>query len=188
MKKEEIIRQYGEAAYERKLERDRARYKAHPEEAKARDKKYREEHPEMVKVRKKKYREAHKEENNARDKKYREEHPEKVKASNNEQNRKGSRRYDKKLEYNKKGIPGDKHKIRTKHANQYKPYKDIIAPDSQLHHEWIPKTSDYRGVALVEKEAHMHGFVDVIEILDGKITLLTEEEIRKGKKNEKEDI
>jgi len=28
----------------------------------------------------------------------------------------------------------------------------------------------------------MHGFIDVIEILDGKITLLTEEEIKIGKK------
>jgi hypothetical protein len=180
MKKKERIARYAEEVYERK-ERDRARYKAHPEEAKARAKKYQEEHPEMVKARHKKYREGHKVENNASDKKYREEHPEKVKAHNHEQNRKGGRRYDKKLEYNKTGIPGDKHKIRTKHANKYKPYKMIIAPESQIHHEWIPKTSEYRGVALVEADQHMHGFVDVIEILDGKITLLTEEQIKRGK-------
>ena len=67
-----------------------------------------------------------------------------------------------------------------KHAKQYKPCKAIIATDSQLHHEWIPKTAEYRGLALVEKDQHMHGFVDVIKILDGKITLLTEEEVKNG--------
>lgn len=54
----------------------------------------------------------------------------------------------------------------------------IIAPDSQLHHEWVPETCEYRGVALVEAEQHMHGFVDVI--VDGEITRLTEEQIRNG--------
>jgi hypothetical protein len=72
-----------------------------------------------------------------------------------------------------------------KHAHQYKPYKDSIAPDSQIHHEWVPETAEYRGVALVEAEQHMHGFVDVIEILAGKITLLTEEEIKNGKKKKR---
>lgn len=83
------------------------------------------------------------------------------------------------------GIQGDKNKIRMKHAHQYKPYKMIIALESQIHHEWVPDTPEYRGVALVEKDQHMHGFVDVIEILDGKITLLTEEEVKRGKRNKK---
>jgi hypothetical protein len=192
MKKEERIARYGEEAYKRKLERERARYKAHPEEIKARAKKYREEHPEEIKAKKLAYNKEHREEEKARVKKWQEEHPEEIKAKNQrtqpESCQKGGKYYDKKLVYNRTGLQGERHRIRINHAKQYRPFKQIIAPESQIHHEWVPQTDEYRGVALVEKEAHMHGFVDVIEILDGEITLLTEEEIRKGKKNEKEDI
>ena len=153
MNKEEIIERYGEAAYARQLGQNRAWNKAHPEEAKAAAKKYREEHLEEVI------------------------------ADSQEASRKGGKRYDKTLEDNRTGLRGARNRIRNKHRNQYRPYKMIIAPDSQLHHEWIPRTAEYRGVALVEKDAHMHGFVDVIEILDGVITLLTEEEVKNGKKN-----
>jgi hypothetical protein len=158
MKKAEIIKRHGEEAWQKHLAQQRAYYK------------------------------AHREEDNARSKKYREENPEKEKAHNHEGSRKGGRRYDKQLKYQHTGLRGDRTAIRRKHAHQYKPYKDIIAPDSQIHHEWVPQTDEYRGVALVEKEQHQYGIVDVIQILDGEITLLTEEEIRKGKKNEKEDI
>ena len=182
MEKEEIIERYGEAEYARKLAQRRARYKANKEAEKARVKKYDEEHPEQVKARAKKYREEHPEEVRAIAKKCREEHPEAEKARSHEKGRRGGKYYDKQLEYQHTGLQGDKNRIRVKHANQYKPYKDIIAPESQIHHEWVPDTSEYRGVALVEKDAHMHGFVDVIEILDGSITLLTEEEVKRGKK------
>lgn len=167
MKKEERIARYGEEAYERRLAQGREYKKAHREEQTAYKKKYREEHPQQEKAASKKRREAN---------------PEKVKARNNEIGRKGGKYYDHTLDYNRTGLRGARKRIRTMHQNQYRPYKQIIAPDSQLHHEWIPETSDYRGVALVEADAHMHGFVDVIEILDGKITLLTEDEVRKGKR------
>lgn len=162
MKKSEIIAKYGEEAYEKILARNRAYYKAHKERESARVKKYRENHLEEVKANKKKYSK---------------EHSEQVIARNQEIGRKDGKYYDKHLAYNQTGLQGDRNKIRIKHGRQYKPYKDIIAPDSQLHHEWIPRTADYRGVALVEADQHMHGFVDVIEILDGKITLLTEKEV-----------
>jgi hypothetical protein len=113
---------------------------------------------------------------------YCKEHPEQVIANHQEECRKGGKYYKHKLEHDQTGLRGDRNRIRVKHANQYRPYKYIIAPDSQLHHEWVPDTSEYRGVALVEAYQHMHGFVDVIEILEGKIALLTEEEVRKGKK------
>jgi hypothetical protein len=169
MKKDEVIKRYGKAAWEKKLEQRRARYKAHPLEEKARNNKYREEH---------------KEEANAATRKWREEHPEQVlennKRSSQEKCRTNGKYYDKKLVYKRTGIPGDKNRIRNKHNKQYHPYKDIIAQDSQIHHEWIPPTDEYRGVALVEADAHMHGFVDVIAILDGEITVLTEEQIANG--------
>ena len=77
------------------------------------------------------------------------------------------------------GIPHAKNLIRKKHLKKWAPYKKIIAPASQLHHEWIPETADYRGMALVEKDQHLHGFIDVIQVLEGEITLLTESEIRR---------
>ncbi len=169
MKKAECIEQYGEAEWDRRLEQQRAWRKAHREEAKAAVKKYREEHPEGVK---------------AASKNYRETHPEEIRILSHEQHRKGGKYYNKMLEYKKTGIAGERNGIRRKHARQYKQYKDIIAHDSQIHHEWVPKTPEYRGLALVEKDQHMHGFIDVIVILDGKITLLTEEQIKKGKKVE----
>ena len=150
MKKEEIIEMYGEAAYERHLEQMRA------------------------------YEEEHREEANARNKKYAKAHPEVVIAKSQEQGRKGGKHYEAKQEYMRTGIQGEKNKIRGKHGKQYRAYKAIIAQDSQIHHEWVLDTSEYRGVALVEKDAHMHGFIDVIEILEGKITLLTEEQIING--------
>jgi hypothetical protein len=141
MKKDEIIRRYGEAAYEKKLEQNCER-----------NRKYTEENPEQVIA------------NNQR--------------SNHEQSRKGGKHYAKKLEDDQTGLRGERQKIRMEHGKQYRPYKAIIAPESQIHHEWIPRTSEYRGIALVEADAHMHGFVNVIEILKGKITLLTEEQVR----------
>lgn len=179
MKKAETIKRYGEAAYEKLLAQGRAYYKANKEQEKVRTKRYYEEHKEEEEYREKK---------KARAKKYDEEHPEQVKANNQEKCRKGGKYYEKHLIDSQTGLRGDRNRIRKKHAHQYKPYKDIIAPESQLHHEWIPKTAEYRGVALVEADAHMHGFVDVIEILDGKITLLTEEEVKRGKENKNESL
>ena len=157
MRKEETIERYGEEAYERQLEQQRAYGRE--------------------------YREAHREQEQARVKEWREENPEQVLAHQQERNRKGGKRYDKKLEYEHTGLQGDRNKIRSKHNKKYRKYKNIIAPNSQLHHEWIPDTSEYRGVALVEANQHRHGVVDVIEILDGKITLLTEEQVKAGGKD-----
>ena len=164
MKKEETIAKYGEESYEKVLAQNRAWAKAHREEMKVYKRKYAEEHQEQVIANKKKYKE---------------EHPEELAANNHEISRKGGKYYNKQLEYMRTGIPGERHRIRSKHAKEWKLYKAIISPESQIHHEWIPKTSKYRGVALVEAEPHMYGIIDVIQILDGKITLLTEEEIIK---------
>ena len=150
MKKSKYIERYGEAAYEKKLEQTRA------------------------------WQDEHREEENTRRKKYRKEHQDREKAHHREQSRKGGKHYDKTLEYNRTGLSGDRKKIRMKHGNQYRPYKQIIAPDSQIHHEWLPDTAEYRGLALVEANAHQYGIIDVIQILDGEITQLTEEQIRKG--------
>ena len=114
--------------------------------------------------------------------KWNDKHPEERKAShmnsNPQSNRKGGKYYEKTLGSKRTGLPGKKNRIRTKHGHLYCLFKRIIAPESQIHHQWIPGTADYTGIALVEKDAHMQGFVDVIRILEGEITLLTEAEIR----------
>jgi hypothetical protein len=101
--------------------------------------------------------------------------PEKIKAKDHERNRKGGKYYDKKRAYLKMGVPGERNIVRTIHARRWRKYKRIIAPDSQIHHEWLSGTSRYRGIALVERDAHQHGIIDVIEILEGAITVLLEE-------------
>jgi hypothetical protein len=86
------------------------------------------------------------------------------------------------------GLQGARKRIRMKHGREYRPYKMIIAPESQIHHEWIDDTAEYRGVALVETKPHQYGIIDVIQILDGEITVLTEAEVKKagGKDMDKE--
>lgn len=107
-------------------------------------------------------------------------HPSKVKARSAEQCRKGGKRYVHMLDYNRTGLPRERNKIRMKHRYKWRPYKRIIAPKSQLHHQWRSGTAEYDGLALVEADQHMHGFINVIEILEGEITLFTEETVRRG--------
>lgn len=125
----------------------------------------------------------HKQQTNAWHKKWREENPEKARKNNYEGSRKGGKYYLKSLQYSHTGLRGERTKVRNRHQHQYRPYKRIIDPEglTQIHHSWLPKSSDCTGVALVEKEAHMHGFIDVIQILEGEITLFTEAEIRGDK-------
>ena len=99
-------------------------------------------------------------------------------ASHAERERKGGTRYAKYLKNEKMGLRGERNCIRAKHRGKWRRVKRIIAPGSQIHHEWIPGTAKYRGVALVEADQHMDGGIDVIHILEGNITLLTEDEIR----------
>lgn len=110
--------------------------------------------------------------------------PDKLKPNNPkyspERGQKGGRYYEKYLKQNHTGLRYKRGLIRHNHGVYYRPYKKIVAPESQIHHEWTPGTPDYTGVALVETDQHMRGYIDIIQILEGKITLLTEAEIRNG--------
>ena len=150
MEKADYIRRYGEAAYKAMLK--------HISDLDA----------------------QRREEVNAKSKKWADSHPAQVQARNKNWFRKTGEHYEKWTHYNMSGLRHLKNQIRVTHEQKWRLYKQIIAPESQLHHEWIPGTADYRGVALVEKDQHMHGFVDVIQILEGEITLLLEAEIRRG--------
>jgi hypothetical protein len=161
--KDNFIAKYGIEAYERRLARRREWGRQLPGGEAQRSQDRRDADPEQARE---------------HDRAWRERNPDKVKAKGKKISRKDGAYYAKKQKYKQTGIPGEREHIRMRHAHQYKPYKDIIAPESQIHHEWVPQTADYRGVALVEKDQHMHGIVDVIQILDGEITLLSEKEIR----------
>ena len=148
MNKKERILKYGETAYAKMLMQRRERYKINCEMKKEFSQDWRLENPEMVRM------------------------------HTRAQTIKGGKRYKQFMKYKQTGTPHKREKIRMRHGHRWRPYKLIIAPDSQIHHQWRPGTSEYDGVALVEKDQHMRGFIDVIQILEGNITLLTEEEIR----------
>lgn len=103
--------------------------------------------------------------------------PDKAKANNQEIHRKGGKYYGQHLEYNRTGLQGERHKIRMKHWHIYHTIKQAT-PNSVIHHEWIQGTAEYRGVALVEEEAHQNGIIKVIKILEGDITVFTEGKLR----------
>lgn len=159
MKKAEFIARRGEEAYAKMLAQGRAWKEGHPEEMKESWRKWGDAHREALQ----KYRDAHQEE---------------IKAYGREQCQKGGKRYNKYLIYKQTGLQGARNIVRNKHSRRWRKYKTIVAPDSQLHHEWVSETSDYRGLAIVEADQHMHGFIDVIEVLEGKITLLSEKDVR----------
>jgi len=147
MKNEERIRKYGVKAYERYLQQKRECHK------------------------------EHRAEDNARIEKWKEANPDKVKVHEHERNRKGGKYYEQQCKYQLTGLRHERGLIRKKHQNRYASYKQIIAAESQIHHEWVPGTADYTGVALVEADQHVHGYIDVIQLLEGEITLFTEKEI-----------
>ena len=103
-----------------------------------------------------------------------ESHPEILKARATKQSKKGGKYYEKRLIYQQSGLQREKNKIRAKHSTHWRKYKGNWLTETQIHHEWIPETADYRGIALVEKDQHLHGFIDVIQILEGEITLFEE--------------
>ena len=134
MKKKEFISRYGKAAYEKRLAQTMEWSRDHPKEVRAQKAKW-----------------------------YKE-HLEEKKAQSAEASRKGGKRYDKKLIYEHTGLRGERNKVRSKHRTMWRKYKNIIAPRAILHHQWLLGTAKYAGVALVEKDQHMHGYINVIEI------------------------
>ena len=152
MKKEEYIKRYGEAAYKKLLQQSRD------------------------------WQAGHRKERNVSWREWCKANPEKVKANNRKTNRetghKGGKYYKKRLIYNRTGLQAKRRYIRHKHYILYHTIKQAT-PNSQIHHEWLPGTAKYRGVALVETVAHRHGIIKVIKVLEGEITLFTEKEIGK---------
>ena len=155
MKKEEYIRRYGIVAYDKRLQQSRDWNKAHPEYEK-------------------KYHEEHKKERNTRSKQWSAEYPEQVKAHHQEANRKGGKRYEQKRAYMMQGLQHEKGLIRVRDNRRFRTEIEAAGPNYVLHHEWIPGTAKYRGVALVNEEKHQRGIIEVYKVLKGEITLFTE--------------
>lgn len=103
-----------------------------------------------------------------------ENNPEKVKQRGSEQCRKGGKRYEKMLEYEGIGLRKERSSIRRRDRKRWKRFKDIIASDTEVHHEWIPGTAKYNGIALVDKSEHQHGMINPVLILEGEIKLMEE--------------
>ena len=164
--KEDYIARHGQEAYDNMLERR---------------KKWGQELPGGEKQRSQDIRDADPEKYRAYCRERGRENPEINKAKGREVSRKGGKYYEKKKIYKQTGISGERERVRMRDSYQWRPYKRIIAPQSQLHHQWCPQSASYTGLALVEADQHTHGFINVIEILDGKITLLTEREIQEQK-------
>ena len=108
-------------------------------------------------------------------------HTKRAQITDRERHRKDGKYYEQTREYDRTTLRHARNLIRGKHQFHYRPFKKIIAPDSQLHHEWLLGTADFTGVALVEKNQHQHGYIDIIQVLEGEITLLSEIEIAGGK-------
>ena len=147
MNKEERIKRYGEAAYEKMLKQSRDWQVANPKKQK-----------ERLRL-------------------WKAANPDKVVTANHEASRKGGKFYEHTLIYNSTGLQGKRNIIRNMHRRLYHVTKEAT-PNSVFHHEWIPGTTKYRGVALVEKEAHQKRIIKVIKVLEGKITIFTEKEIK----------
>lgn len=156
MKKAEYIKRFGEAAWVKKM--------AHKNELNAIwMKKW---HAENLEIARK------------RGVQWKRNNPEKIKVHDAEISRKGGKYYEKMKQRRAVGIPHEKSLIRGMHNRRYRVYRKIIAPESELNHQWLNDGSaGYSGVALVEANAHRHGIIKVIQILEGKITLFTEREI-----------
>ena len=164
--KEDYIAEFGEAAYNKKLAQ-RKEWGQNLLGGEAQRSRYR--------------RAADPEKWRGYSKEWRRNHPEKAIEYGRQVSRKGGKFYEKKQKYKQTGIPGERERTRMRHGYYWRKYKNFVAPESQLHHQWVPNTADYTGLALVEKDAHQYGRIDVIQILEGEITLLTEKEIREQK-------
>ena len=160
--KTDFIKRYGAAAYEKHLQQRKDWYADNRDEEIKKSQEWAEMHPEQIRIKNQQFAKT-----------------EKHKELNRELDRKGGKYYEvHKRIYNSTGLQRLRNLIRRKHASRYQLFKKIIAPGSQIHHEWTPGTADYRGTALVETNQHQYGFIDVIRILEGEITLFSEVEIR----------
>jgi hypothetical protein len=163
MKKEEIIKRYGGNAYEKLLEQRRQWALDNPDRQRENCRNWYLDNSVRQRENQRNWQLTN---------------PDKARKNSEEQCRKGGKRYLKTLRYRTTGLQGERNRIRALHGHKWREYKKIIAPESQLHHQWIPETANYEGVALVETDLHMRGIINVIKILKGKITLLTEKEIK----------
>ena len=110
--------------------------------------------------------------------------PEKTKRYAAERNRVGGKHYLEARRKNMEGLRHERAKRRSRDAKKYHLYKKVIDPTglTQVHHSWYSNSVECEGLALVEKDQHQHGYIKVIQILEGEITLFTEEFLRGGVK------
>jgi len=106
--------------------------------------------------------------------------PERTREYARRRNRPGGKYYMSVLRKNTEGLRHERANRRGRDGAKYRHFKKFIDPlgQTQVHHSWYVASAECEGVALVEKNQHQHGFIDVIEILEGEITVFTEQELR----------
>jgi hypothetical protein len=71
---------------------------------------------------------------------------------------------------NQTEIQAERDKIRARDGRKWRSLKQQYFQELDVHHSWVEDTSNYLGAALVEKEAHRKGLINVVQILEGQIT------------------
>jgi hypothetical protein len=127
--KDDFIAKHGEEAYCKRLEGRRTWGNKLPGGEAQRSRKQRAADPE-------KYREY--------ERAWRERNPETNIEKGRKVSRKGGAYYEKKQKYKQTGLSGEREHVRMRHGYYWRPYKNIIAPGSQLHHQWVPGTAKYQ--------------------------------------------
>ena len=79
----------------------------------------------------------HRKETNTCERAWAKRNPGKIKTYDRETSHKGGKYYEKHKLAHKEGLPGEKERVRGKHQRMWTPFKRIIAPESQLHHQWV---------------------------------------------------
>lgn len=61
----------------------------------------------------------------------------------------------------------ERNKIRSAHNSKWAHLKHQYPQKLDIHHSWVEGTTNYYGVALVERVAHRRGVIKVVQILEG---------------------
>jgi hypothetical protein len=82
--------------------------------------------------------------------KTREEYLAAQKEYNKRRNRKGGESYDTYKKYNVTGIRGKRTRVRAIDGKNWRPFKKIIAPETEVHHLWKDGSAEFFGLAIVD--------------------------------------
>jgi len=95
-----------------------------------------------------------------------------IKEISMNQSRKGGKYYEHMLQYERIGLRRERKIVRNRHRLRWNKHKGNWFTETEIHHEWLEGTANYRGIAIVDKTEHQHGIINPIEILEGTVGLI----------------